>query len=415
MPTQPRLKLPGTPLPALALPFRGPPDGGEARIGLQRRRIWEISSTFHCSIIGTCLTAGELRQILIKAGQEDARLATDHALHGRGVRLAGQRDQAAKLLNKALDKRHEGSIRRISRQADEEELRAIWRECFDRGDIAGPYWALMSHPAIPAALLRDVFGEVHMLSHLVGSASRLDIARLTRLEREVEAERERAARQEIRLKAAAEERIALQRRLRQAEERAIQAEAAATATATATAARAGSEASRSASVETGLPRNDAVARRLAESEEKCGALQRELEQLRDLNDAVLRENEALEAAISANLRDGMGPAPAPLAGPVLYVGGRRNLFDHLRACAESRKVDLFLHDGGMEDNTTLLPALVGQAATILFPVDHISHAAVGLVKRLCREQHKQYLPLRSAGLASFLAAITGAGGAYGKL
>lgn len=93
--------------------------------------------------------------------------------------------------------------------------------------------------------------------------------------------------------------------------------------------------------------------------------------------------------------------------------GRRNLFDHLRACAENLKIDLLLHDSGMEDSTTLLPALVGQAATILFPVDHISHTAVGLVKRLCRGQNKQYLPLRSAGLASFLAAITGAGGAYG--
>ena len=69
----------------------------------------------------------------------------------------------------------------------------------------------------------------------------------------------------------------------------------------------------------------------------------------------------------------------------------------------------------MEDSTTLLPALVGQAATILFPVDHISHTAVGLVKRLCREQGKSYLPLRSVGLASFLAAISGAGGAYGRL
>ena len=68
----------------------------------------------------------------------------DHTLHGRGVRLAGQRDQAAKLLNKTLDKRHEAIIKRIPRQASEEELRRIWRENFDRGDIAGAYWALMS-------------------------------------------------------------------------------------------------------------------------------------------------------------------------------------------------------------------------------------------------------------------------------
>ncbi|MBD9596653.1 hypothetical protein IB270_27885 [Ensifer sp. ENS05] len=214
MPTLPRLKSHGVPLPAAALSFAASPDGHTPKISAHRLRTWDIASTFHCSIIGTCLTAGELRQVLIRTGQDDVRTATDHTLHGRGVWLAGQRDQAAKLLNKALDKRHESSIKRIPRQADQDELRNIWRNSFERGDIAGPYWALMSHPGTSPALMREIFGEVHMLSHLVGSASRLDIARLTELERELEQERERTARQETRLKAAADERIALQQRLR---------------------------------------------------------------------------------------------------------------------------------------------------------------------------------------------------------
>src|SRR5262245_16697177 len=79
------------------------PDSGKA----QRRKTWEISPTFHCSIIGTCLTAAELRHFLVKLGDPDARTASDHALHSRGVRAAGQRDTAGKLLNKALDRRHE--------------------------------------------------------------------------------------------------------------------------------------------------------------------------------------------------------------------------------------------------------------------------------------------------------------------
>ncbi|MCR6497480.1 DUF2325 domain-containing protein [Shinella sp. CPCC 101442] len=411
MPTQPRLLPPSVSMPIPLPSSARAPDTAAEKASSQRLKTWDIPTAFHCSIIGTCLTNSELRQILLKAGQEDAKAATDHGLHGRGVRLAGQRDQAAKLLNKALDKRHEASIKRIPRQADETMLRRIWRESFDRGDIAGPYWALISHPATPPGLVRDIFGEVHMLSHLVGSASRLDIARLTRLERELEDEREKTARQETRLKVAAEERIALQQRIRHLEERAVQAEALA-----AHARRARQQETIPAGrTETDAPRSDALARRLAATEERCGALQRELEQLQDLSHSVLRENEALEAIVAAEDRHATKNVTTQTAGPVLYVGGRRNLFDHLRACAENRNVDLLLHDGGMEDSTTLLPALVGQAATVLFPVDHISHAAVGLVKRLCREQGKSYLPLRSAGLASFLAAITGAGGAYGRL
>lgn len=411
MPTLPRLVPPRSPALAVPLPFPALPEDGAAKSGAQRLRTWEIPSTFHCSIIGTCLTTGELRQLLIRAGQEDARTATDHALHGRGVRLAGQRDQAARLLNKALDRRHENSIRRLPREAGEETLRAIWRESFDRGDIAGPYWALMSHPASPPALVREIFGEVHMLSHLVGSASRLDIARLTRLERELEAEKDRSRRQQARLKAAAAERTGLQQRVGELDEWITRARASAIAAGRST--RAG-ERRRYAEEDAGAARADALAHRLAEAEERGHALQRELEQLQDLSHSILRENEALEAAVAAHLQAGRGAASPSPAGPVLYVGGRRNLFDHLRAYAESRNVELLLHDGGMEDSTTMLPALVGQAATVLFPVDHISHTAVGLVKRLCRQQAKPYLPLRSAGLASFLAAISGAGGAYSQ-
>lgn len=412
MPSLPRLILPNAAASRIVrLPMNEPPAATSRNDG-QRLRIWDIAATFHCSIIGTCLTTGELRQVLIKAGQDDARSASDHTLHGRGVRLAGQRDQAAKLLNKALDKRHETSVKRLPRQAGEEELRAIWRECFDRGDIAGPYWALMSHPASSPDLIREIFGEVHMLSHLVGSASRLDIARLTRLEADLEQERARGRRQETRLKVAADERTALQQRIRRLEERVLQADAAAAALDRPVRS---DRASRSGRLETEALRSDTLAQRLSDSEVKCSALQRELEQLQDLSHAILRENEALETTVASGLRTSARQVPAQPAGPVLYVGGRRNLFDHLRAYAESRDIDLILHDGGMEDSTTLLPALVGQATTVLFPVDHISHAAAGILKRLCRAQGKSYLPLRSAGLASFLAAVSGVGDAYGRL
>jgi len=410
MPTLPRLtSLQSTPS-GVFLPLAKPPQDHTTKAGSQRLRTWEIPATFHCSIIGTCLTAGELRQLLVKAGQQDAGTASDHALHGRGVRLAGQRDQAAKLLNKALDKRHEASIKRIPRQADEAELRAIWRESFDRGDIAGPYWALMSHPASSPTLVRDIFGEVHMLSHLVGSASRLDIARLTHLEKSLEQASEKAARQELRLKIAADERIEQQQYIRQIEERLIRAEAI-VASANRPASTRGAAIERT---DAGSAHAASLAHRLAELEDKHSALQHSFDQLQDLNHAVLRENEALEASITNHLQTGAEAAAVRSSGTVLYVGGRRNMFDHLRAYADSRNVDLLLHDGGMEDSTTLLPALIGQAAMVLFPVDHISHSAVGILKRLCREQGKSYLPLRSAGLASFLAAITGGGGAYGK-
>ena len=63
-------------------------------------------------------------------------------------------------------------------------------------------------------------------------------------------------------------------------------------------------------------------------------------------------------------------------------------------------------DGGIEDNISLLPGLVAQARAALFPVDCISHSAARLVKRLCQDERKKFVPLRTASLASFIAAVS---------
>ena len=55
--------------------------------------------------------------------------------------------------------------------------------------------------------------------------------------------------------------------------------------------------------------------------------------------------------------------------------------------------------------TTLLPGLVGRADDVLFPVDCISHDAVVTIKRLCRQLEKPYRPLRTASLATLVAAL----------
>ena len=67
---------------------------------------------------------------------------------------------------------------------------------------------------------------------------------------------------------------------------------------------------------------------------------------------------------------------------------------------------IFLHhDGGIEERSGLLQGLISRANAVLFPVDCISHAAMSLVKRTCRQSGKPFLPLRGAGLAPFCAAL----------
>jgi hypothetical protein len=166
----------------------------------KRQRIWEISGNFHCSIIGTCLTTAELRQILVKMQVAGAHEDSDHELHSHAVLLAGRRDHASKPLQKALDRRHRSAISQFAKARIVEDLRNLWTSAVQRADIPGAYWALLTHPLATEDLGRHVFGEVHMLSHLVGAANRADIRRLRELEIETAALQDKVARQQRRLR-----------------------------------------------------------------------------------------------------------------------------------------------------------------------------------------------------------------------
>ncbi|MCZ0737586.1 DUF2325 domain-containing protein [Phreatobacter sp. AB_2022a] len=386
--------------PSLADRLRPPAFGDEGPPSARRRKIWAISPHFHCSIIGTCLTAGELRQVFVKLGDADAGSASDHALHIRGVHAAGRQDLAGKLINKALDRRHEAALKRFGKATSTEGLREIWRKAFDDGDISGAYWAVLSHPAADRQLLHDAFGEVHMLSHLVGSANRIDIARLNRLERQLAERDDKIARQEARLRAAADERAVLQRRAEAGESElarlAIREQARAEAGRGLASATDRDEGSRAHA--------DNLAERLKRAELRAAEAER-LNRALSLREAEFRrELAALEAALQAGEGD-TDDAPDLGGLTLLYVGGRPRLVDQLRALAATRGGLLLAHDGGVEDNVTLLPGLISQADLVLFPVDCISHLAAGLIKRHCREAGKAYRPLRSASLASFLTAL----------
>src|SRR5262245_11357861 len=79
---------------------------GAASASPGRRRLWDFDTDLHCSIIGTCLSTAELRQIFVKLGRKEATTASEHDLHASGVLIASQRRGGAKLLHKALDRRH---------------------------------------------------------------------------------------------------------------------------------------------------------------------------------------------------------------------------------------------------------------------------------------------------------------------
>lgn len=367
-----------------------------------RDRIWELSPNLHCSVVGTCLSTGDLRQLFAKLNDPDARTASEHALHGRAVRAAGQKEVAGKLLNKLLDKRHETAIKRFAKARNAAEVRALWQESLERGDIPGAYWAVLSHPATDGPLVQEVYGEVHMLSHLVGMSNRADIARLRHLEQELGARDDRIARQEERLQQIGAEREALARRVMELEQAARRQ-----AAVQAPAAPAEDEALRRRLADE-QARSALLAERLAAQDEAVARLAGRAEQAEGQAAALQDEIAALEAALdapAAEPTEASGPGPELEGRTLLYVGGRPKQVEQLRALTARFGGVLLSHDGGVEDSPTLLPGLVSQADVAFFPVDCVSHHAAGQVKRLCREAQKPFVPLRTASLASFAAAV----------
>ena len=155
----------------------------EQRAGSRRRKLWEINPGWHCSIVGTCLTLGDLRNLAKKLGYsaDDIREA-DYFLHGAFVTEAGSRSRVAKLLHKLLDRKHAAAIRRFQACTNKASLADAWEEAFKSGDIPGPYWAVISHPHLDRNLGTTVYGDVHMLSHLLGGSNSADLAALQRME-----------------------------------------------------------------------------------------------------------------------------------------------------------------------------------------------------------------------------------------
>ncbi len=377
----------------------------------RRRKIWDLAGNLHCSIIGTCLATAELRQILTKA-KLAAPGASDHELHGQGVMLAGRRDGAAKLLNKALDQRHRLAIKQLDAAEDEAGVRALWRQAVQRGEIPGAYWAVLTHPSTTQAVVREVFGEVHMLSHLVGAANRADIRRLCTLEAEKEELEAKVARQQAQLREAI---VSRDVRIEQLG-RALAAQMSAADPASSDPVEAASEHAMLTRLVADLERRlerEAMLRQRAETRlataETALAEERKIATAAERRESDLRrELDALEAsaAEAATAHEAESAPAADLQGlALLYVGGRPNQVGRLRAAAESAAAEFLHHDGGIEERGGLLPGLISRADAVFFPVDCVSHDAMSLVKRLCRQAGKPYRPLRSSGLGSFLAAL----------
>lgn len=379
-----------------------------------RIKLWNLVD-FQCSVVGTCLTMGELRSVAKRFRHLFEDTHSDFALHAQAVALCKQDCPFARAVSKKLDRKFATTLRRVAKLRTDDDLLALWEEHCSAGTISGPYWALVTHPHISDDARNYLFGEVHMLSHIVGSATRADIRRIRQLEERLDKARQRHEW----VRSAYRERLQrLNHELRSVRKRlgevALEAESL--------------RAVRSAGDPTLLARENEDLRRivatqamalqqlhLRQDDLQARLAEREtaLQQTRTQEQAASQTLQALLATRPAN--DVCNECPTPTNGPdcpgrilcgkrLLYVGGRRNLVPRYREAVERLGGEFVHHDGGCEQSPHELSGLIGEAGAgadvVVCPVDCVSHDACLLVKKLCKLTGKRCLFIRSAGLSS---------------
>jgi hypothetical protein len=273
---------------------------------------------------------------------------------------------------------------------------------------------VLTHPQSTEDVVRRVFGEVHMLSHLVGAANRADIRHLRELEVENSALQEKVARQQHQLRDAVVTRdktiAGLNEMLGKAmvasqQEPSVTAVHEAGIAQQATSQLIGELRCRLASE---VARREKVERRLGTlTAERNG--ERQQRRIAEERERELRQElELAESSLSTDLSISHAEREPPVdlkQAVLLYVGGRPHQVAQLRALAERSGASFLYHDGGIEDRSGLLEVQVSRADVVFFPVDCVSHGAVATVKRVSRHVGKPYVALRSSGLTSLAAGL----------
>lgn len=391
----------------MQLPFDRDP-----KRAMRRSKLWELESRFHCPVIGT-LTVDEFRRLAHKAGL--ATEMTDYELHHSLVQLAGDSVDVTRSIHKWLERKFYTVIRRFGACRSSAALALQWNDEIARGEIAGGFWALITHPFADAELTQRVYGEFHMHAHIAGHMNRSTQQELAAVRRRM-ADLEEAhawTAEASRLRINELERLAEVLAERAQRIDALEGELASTR-------------AQLAVLEKGQllmqlrAENDRLTQDLRQALQRAESAEHEANEWAQLalsTSLGTASTGASPMAFDAALHDiraescspqceaataGTCPGPDLCGRRILYVGGRERQVARLRTIVEQYNGKLLHHDGGRNEGAARLDALVGAADAVLCPLNCISHDACLRVKRLCKRVSKPFVPLRSAGLAGFL-------------
>ena len=384
---------------ATALPRPENPPAVPVR-GSRRRKLWDIPHKFHCPVIGVCFDVDELRSLMSKV-MHFPRETTDFVLHTTAVGTCEERSRLAEVLQKHLEKRFQLTVKRFAMARDSDALRAQWQAETRRGiEIPAALWAVWTHPACDARLEQDVYADIHMIQHQIGSGTRADLATMKSLQaenRELLRQLEQSRREAEALREEkSRETHALGERIAELRVELVGKEA-----------WGANLSAQLDSLRQSLPDlrdRQALVRRANDAEARATALSATLatlegETVRLRRRLAERETQTATAAENAPILAVDRDNPADLGGKcVLCVGGRSGSIEAYRQLIELRGGRFLHHDGGLEESLHRIDGALAAADLVICQAGCISHNAYWRVKEQCKRTGKPCLYLKSSGV-----------------
>ncbi len=404
-------------------------------VAKKRKKIWQVESGYHCSVIGTCLSRKDLRQIVSKKSFGFEPGVDDFYVHRNLSTVAGHRLPETRALHKVIDQKYRGAIKRYANLTTDDEISSQWKEDLVSGGVAGAYWAILTHPVCSKNLVDRVYGDCHMVCYDIFSSFSSDARKLKDLRKKfdnlrITMEKNRCSfiqeKEKVRceLKQFQLDKTELSRQCR-INQQLMQRNEELTALLKTEKEKAQEDLLYS-QVESLTLENSELREDLTRltRDAQCNSELLDVSELlvEEFQENVLgleiEKQELQEEILSLEemFRHGMGLQPecddceekllsgcngVGLSGKtILYVGGRNNMISHYREMVEKYGGVFLHHDGGKENSRSLLPRMLSGADAVLCPIDCVSHDACKCVKKICKRSSKPYVMMRSSGLSS---------------
>ena len=389
--------------------------------GSRQRRLWELPVSAHCPVVGICIPAELLRKSLRKVIDADL-IVSDYDFHIGTVGHARTRNPISDILQKLLEQRFAFTIRLFHTAKTQEGLAELWIAAIRSGDVAGPFWAALTHPQCNEKMQAALIHDMHLLQHQACAMFRTNTKdmqaleqhniALTTAQRQTEKRCERLRRQSATKSAHIAD---LQQQLstshsalRAKEEKACTLESY-LATILALVPEMDSYSTLQDAFSTAEQRNRDYEKQILALEHQ---LERQATQRADTGIDPMQWA-AIEQRSFEDARHGQA-ALEPVAATtqhmqlrltakqVLCVGGRAGKVPDYRDIIEKAGALFAHHDGGIKDKERLLEASLAAADMVICQTGCISHNAYWRVKDFCKRTGKQCVYVDNPSTASLI-------------